>query len=174
MNNSTFKNVTFRTSNETVEPVLAMIDVRRAGTIQLNAFSIHQLIMGALHWDEIYEVYKASGKKLMNLDAVKSLIGENQLLLMKLYEWQRTLLGKEYTDATVVDITLTRDEVETLKLFIDARMLHCEGEKEMNNPAFNADTYIHQKLLYVELVQWLSVKSWILMSDEKVEKAVHA
>ena len=56
-----------------------------------------------------------------------------------------------------IDESVTREEVEELKRLVEFRLTHCESEKENNNPAFNADTYISMKLLLLDIREWLSV-----------------
>lgn len=55
----------------------------------------------------------------------------------------------------------TRSDVITLKAFLEARMEHCEKERDertLNNEGmevFNPDTYIAMKLLLLDIREWL-------------------
>jgi hypothetical protein len=53
------------------------------------------------------------------------------------------------------DLFVTREEMHILKGFLEIRMSHCEKERDDRDPAFNADTYIGQKLLLLDIRELL-------------------
>lgn len=54
-----------------------------------------------------------------------------------------------------IKLPVTRKEVYQLLHLLDLRMKHCEAERDSGNDKFNPDTYIGQKLLLIDLREWL-------------------
>ena len=52
-------------------------------------------------------------------------------------------------------IKVDRNDLITLKSFLEARMLHCEKERDARSERFNADTYISMKLLLIDIRELL-------------------
>lgn len=53
------------------------------------------------------------------------------------------------------ELFVTREDMYLLKGFLEIRMSHCEKERDDRDPAFNADTYIGQKLLLLDIRELL-------------------
>lgn len=109
-----------------------VVELNERGRFKLSAFSLMQLIVGSA-----------------------SLI-INQNLLTKLMEWLYNVQnnGDHYME-------LTHAEVRELYHMLLVRMQHCEQERDTKalrptgEPKFNPDTYIAQKLLLLEIKEWL-------------------
>lgn len=71
-------------------------------------------------------------------------------------------------------ISLQRDQVEILRILLEARMTHCEHERDSKDEEvkrrFNVETYISQKLLLLDIREWLTCYSIEL--GKEVEPAV--
>ncbi len=53
------------------------------------------------------------------------------------------------------EFSLIRKEVVWLRDILELRMKHCEKERDDRSESFNADTYIGQKMLLLDLREWL-------------------
>lgn len=104
------------------------------GKIKLTQFALIQLIHGA----EIIE--KASHK----------LVAKIGIAAMNLATMQ---------EHTSVELDFDREDVYELRNLLEARMLHCEKERDERNPKFNADTYIAQKFLLLDIREWLMIEA---------------
>ena len=63
----------------------------------------------------------------------------------------KALTDSLLTSTNIVALDLTLNELITLKQWLEARMSHCEKEREEGNPAFNIETYIGMKLLLIDI-----------------------
>lgn len=146
----------------TVEQV--WVKNRISAFFSLSLFSIMQLIKGG--------EALGKGKELVE--------GKFFAILSKLFTFamdtqQVEISNMQGGDYGTPSIELTRDEVKDLKLFLESRMANCEKERdervkrttyksvpgvtaeELSTEVdkFNADTYISQKMLLIELREWL-------------------
>jgi hypothetical protein len=92
----------------------------------------------------------------------------NDLLLKTLSKITIYMIESQGIEDNSSQIELTRDEVKVLKEFLEARMRHCEHERDTRSERFNPDTYISQKLLLLDLREWLMAVS-IEISNEIFE-----
>lgn len=65
------------------------------------------------------------------------------------------LFGMDCNESGDVALELCRDDVRCLKQCLENRMAHCEKQRDERDDQFNADTYIMQKMLLLELREWL-------------------
>ncbi|MHA2180099.1 MAG: hypothetical protein ACXAAH_01610 [Promethearchaeota archaeon] len=149
------------TDNETGKKIMPVL-FNVSGKFEFDLRAIHLFFLGA-------QVIVESGKMLAQ-SAMR--------LYIKLHNFQlitppRFLTGdaddseirgfKE--DGGETSVELNRDEVNTLMEWIDARMQHCEKERDerathpCGTAKFNSDTYITMKLLLIDLKQWLSLQA---------------
>jgi hypothetical protein len=113
-----------------------------SATLILSHFSIMQLIQGA-------RLYSSTKEQVP---------GKEVSMMCKLFD--AMLQGGES-----ISIDTTRSEVKTMKMFLETRMSHCEAERDNRTTktlpngksieVFNTDTYIGQKILLIELREWL-------------------
>jgi hypothetical protein len=148
MNN--FQNIPetgFSSNDEKTSVIKGYIKQRQSGYLTLSMFSVIQLIAGARE--------SVKGKSIVNSNIVE--------VMSKLFE-----LG---ISNSAIPTEFTRDEVKILKQFIEGRMSHCEQERDSRATKnigpdsqlindviiekFNPDTYIGQKMLLIELREWL-------------------
>jgi hypothetical protein len=139
-NTNTFENIPstgFTSTNVETKSEYVRVENNVSDDIKLSTFSILQLIEGA----------NASAKDKRTVDAV------DVQVMSKLFTYAvSTGFNGAHQDTT---IHVTRNEVKIMKKFIEARMSHCEQERDNRNDKFNPDTYIGQKLLLIELREWL-------------------
>jgi hypothetical protein len=107
--------------------------------ISLSMFSVVQLI---------------AGFKLLNADNTTVLPWDLLSVLSKLYDSTLDVRAAG-EDTNLVKLSVTRKEVIALKEALEARMLHCEHERDARSENFNADTYIGMKLLLIDIREWL-------------------
>lgn len=128
----------------------AMIGNYRAkGLLTLSIFSILQMIAGLKVVEKEWEYLS----KKLNMFSLKTF----HLLTLsgKLYEAAIAPTFADEVDIRKVDVS--RDEVLMMVELIKLRLIHCEQQRANNDPTFNPDTYIGQKQLLLELLQWLMV-----------------
>jgi hypothetical protein len=118
----------------------AIVNQAEAGRFSLTLFACIQVIAGA----EFIEVFQNAKQNI----AITRLLG-------KLSIYAINLTG---TDEPL-QVELERSEVEHMKTLLEARMRHCEIERDQQSSNFNADTYISQKLLLLDIREWLMVYS---------------
>ena len=98
----------------------------------LSQFACVQFIEGADLWYNDHSVNTATEPKL--LIKLSRHLGENDMMTI---------------------ITLTAGEIALLRNWLITRMFHCEKEREERSEKFNADTYIGQKHLLLDLRELL-------------------
>jgi hypothetical protein len=165
------------TDNETGKKIMPVL-FNVSGKFEFDLRAIHLFYMGA-------QVLIGTGKMIAQ-SAVK--------LYMKLHNFElntpHTILTGEAQKAEVQEyikegvktsLDLTREEVGHLVEWIDARMKHCEKERDerathpCGTAKFNSDTYITMKFLLIDLKQWLSLQAVDdLSSAETGESMKHA
>lgn len=131
-------------SNKETISIKANVKMFQSGTIFLNGFAIVQFLEG-------FELLVQSYSSI-------SILKEHTNLSLKIAKGIATAiqLGK-------AEYQVSYSEVQTLKEWLEARMHHCEQERD-NRTAwphdrdalkFNPDTYIGQKLLLLDLKELL-------------------
>lgn len=130
----------FSSTNSQKNVARVLMSFITSDIITLSDFSINQLIQGVSEY-----------KPNIMIES------EVVILLSKLYN---ETLG----NPTLIQIPVTRKEVQLLRQWLEQRMLHCEKEREAENnntnmteydKHFNPDSYITMKLLLIELHEWL-------------------
>jgi len=53
------------------------------------------------------------------------------------------------------EIEISREELKTLRVWLEMRMQHCEKERDKRSKNFNPDTYIGQKFLLLDIRELL-------------------
>lgn len=119
--------------------------------IHLSVFSVVQLLAGCT---------------LVTADNTRDAFAVVRILA-KLQIWQ----SEKSAGAENPCIPVTRAEVKTMIHVLQLRMAHCEKERDLrttrNNAkgekveVFNPDTYIGQKLLLIDLREWLIIEETI-------------
>lgn len=143
-------------SNREIVTIRANIRMFQSGTIFLNGFAISQFLEGfellVPHHSKI-EVLREHTK--LSLKIAKGIAAAIQL-------------GK-------AEYQVSYKEVKTLKEWLEARMKHCEQERDNRTtwphngaPKFNPDTYIGQKLLLLDLKELL-LGEIIATEDDSVQ-----
>jgi hypothetical protein len=132
----------FTSTNEVKKSEYIRVANKVSATLTLSHFSIMQLIQGARLYSSTKE--QVPGKEVSTM--------------CRLFD--AMLQGGE-----AISIDVTRTEVRTLKKFLETRMSHCEAERDNRTTkvlpngkvieTFNADTYIGQKMLLIDLREWL-------------------
>lgn len=143
-------------SNKETIKMKATVKMFQSGTICLNGFAINQFLEG-------FEL-------LVPYYSMVSVLKENTKLSLKLAKGIAAAiqLGK-------AEYQVSYKEVKTLKEWLEARMKHCEQERDNRTtwphngaPKFNPDTYIGQKLLLLDLKELL-LGEIIATEDDSVQ-----
>jgi len=111
-----------KSENRTQTVVLSSFD---RGVIKLSAFAALQFIEGI------------------------NLLLQNEKMLLSNSESR--LLINLFKVYTLNQLEITREELVFLKIALELRMAHCEKERDERSEKFNADTYIGQKLLLLDI-----------------------
>lgn len=111
------------------------------GEIKFTAFGLMQFLLGAQLAEEFTSEYKGVA---VSVEFLKLYVSMNNSFL-------KTLEQKDKT----VTLFITRKELLLAKKWLEARMQHCEKEREARSEKFNADTYIGQKLLLIDIRELL-------------------
>jgi hypothetical protein len=123
---------------------------REKATFTFSLFSIMQFVAGV----ELY---------VKDMTTVRK---EVVALMSKLFKYGlENQVQTQTSDHEGLPIEFSRDEVKLLVTFLLSRMAHCEKERDLRMmkqvnedteiSCFNSDTYIGQKLLLLELKEWL-------------------
>lgn len=140
MKNTNYKNIPstgFKYGETETKTEQAITLFNHKGTISLSIFSIIQLVEGA--------------KLLIN--QIKTDLIDRQLVLTYMLLTNNTIVIPPTN--TTIDISVDRKSMTNMKDFLLARMAHCERERDNREIGFNADTYIAQKMLLLEIKEWL-------------------
>jgi hypothetical protein len=128
----------------------AVIVQKSEGSIELTIWAVLQLLHGA-------RVCKADPSQAITDTLVKLSIATTEYLV-----------GNGSTGLyDKVGLYVTRAEMMTMRLFLEARMQHCEQERDENKDEFNPDTYIQQKFLLLDQREWLMVQA---VGEVKLDK----
>jgi hypothetical protein len=135
----------------------AIVEHATSGIFTVTLFTCRQILLSLEDWADKF-IPKDAGQLAVRLfRAIENMNGEPS-----------------------IQISLERSQVETLKKMLEARMLHCEKERDNRQEDFNPDTYISQKLLLLDIREWLmaySVQIGNELSEKDIPKpqlAVHA
>lgn len=131
----------------------AIVVTATKGIFSLSLFACIQFLMGA----------QSKFLKLTRVDQGKELME----LISRLAIYSIDLQATADSESSV-QLMLTRNEVELFRILLNARMAHCENERDIRADTFNADTYIGQKLLLLDIREWLMCVSMEL-HDEVME-----
>jgi hypothetical protein len=91
--------------------------------------------------------------KLSGFSAIQLITGAAGIIIQS--ETMRKLLLFFISKDENIAITLLRSEVKDIYNALKARMAHCEKERDDRSKNFNPDTYIAQKLLLLDLKEYL-------------------
>ena len=129
--------------DKTIDSKYCHVRQVKEATIQLTGFAIAQFLEGA----EL--VIADTTITMMKIDNVK--------LILRLSKSIPMLQAEQ-----MVKIDVTRDDLQTLRKWLELRMAHCERERNerivypgTTQQKFNPDTYIGQKLLLLDLRELL-------------------
>lgn len=132
----------------------AIVSQPVSGVFKLTQFAYWQIIAGAKNFAHFSDELKGHG-----LSNVLHVISSLSMAIMS-----------SGSDMAAHEVQLLRGEVEIMKGLLDARMRHCEHQRDDNNESFNPDTYISQKLLLLDIREWLmchSIQIGELVKEEK-------
>ena len=125
-------------ANDTVSKATkAIIQQNVSSILDLSRFSITQLIYGAKN-----EILQNEGSVERNAVLLYMILNE------KFFE--------SAMDTDILILEVERNQVIIMRKWIEARLAHCEKERDDRNPRFNPDTYIHLKMLLLDIREWLS------------------
>lgn len=122
-------------TNIPYEPTQVLESQKRSQTVVLSSFN-----SGVLKISGFAAVQFIEGIALLLVNDKVVLSNNESKLLIKLFKASQT-----------PEISLTRAELIFLKNALELRMAHCEKERDERNEKFNADTYIGQKLLLLDI-----------------------
>lgn len=105
------------------------------GEIKLSGFAMMQFLHGAK----------------LELEGTEKQLTRNELELWFKLSTNLLPIGRSSEAAIKVD----RQDLFILRKWLEARMLHCEKERDERSDNFNPDTYIGQKLLLIDLRELL-------------------
>lgn len=115
-----------------------MVSIFTQGDFTFSAFAIKQLIQGyEQHMEDVFGYTQST-----------AIIKTQVKLATKL-----AIYGLSDQATT---IPLKREEVGVLRLWLETRMKHCEEQRDIRDDTFNADTYIAQKFLLLDLREFLA------------------
>lgn len=106
------------------------------GKLTLSQFAVKQLLLGA---QLLFNNNTGYSKETLTKDQIRLVFR-----LTELSVYSEEIIEKVFRDF----------EVQILREFLEARMAHCEKEKEENNVLFNADTYVSMKLMLIDIREW--------------------
>ena len=138
---NTFENIItdgIRVVEQTTNERRCTVSFFEGGILQFKRFAILQFLMGAP----------------LVIDPTQEDSSVRTQSYRLYYRLSSSLLGLT-PEQDYVNIFFTRDEVTMIKVWLETRMGHCEVERDTRSPKFNADTYIGQKLMLLELKQIL-------------------
>lgn len=115
-----------------------MVSILTEANFTFSAFAVKQLIQG---FDQHLE-------KAFDRDYSHAVVKTQADLATKL-----AIYGLSDNATT---ISLKRAEISVLRIWLETRMKHCEEQRDIRDNAFNADTYIAQKFLLLDLREFLA------------------
>ena len=132
-----------------------MVSMRENDTITLSHFSVIQLLAGLSIVTE---------KNIFDNGALMVVEPINVLRVAgKLYN---AAIAPHHIEESQIKLDVNRADVKVMYELLKLRMKHCEEQRDAENQAtepferkFNPDTYIGQKLLLLELREWLALEA---------------
>lgn len=109
------------------------------------------------------------GKFTFSMESIRTLLIGSKIYL-KDYTGMFRPHANLITNLSLIELdghdgTFNRAEVEMMRSYVEARLTHCEAEREEdatreietsnNKSGFNPDTYISMKLLLLDIREWL-------------------
>ena len=131
----------FGIANAEVSSAVVRVIQFEKGTVSFSRFSLMQLIAGVLldrSFEEKDSVAYPVFKLIMEL--------QRQFYSPPAFE----LIGTAAVDVNPM-LEINRKDLLCLKNWLELRMHHCEKERDERSDRFNADTYIGQKLLLIDI-----------------------
>lgn len=139
----------FSIVNQSTDRMILRIEAFKEGNIMLSPFSVVQILEGAEHMPELQS------------DETRNIARSVFNIYVKLNSAFRKIQLNNVPEQ--MEFAITRRELLTLIQWLKLRMAHCEAERDQRTmikdgdgndiaPKFNADTYIGQKMLLLELL----------------------
>jgi hypothetical protein len=142
----------FSSTQETVEENRVTVKQKTNAVFTFSLFSLLQFREGLDIF--LYDLKSTPG----NAGAIL----EIYTVLMRKFKDLSSAVEEHRESGLTCSITLDRSKVRLLKNFLEHRMSHCEKQREeraldrkSGRELFNPDTYIGQKILLIELREWL-------------------
>lgn len=126
----------------------AVVSLRVRDIIVLSSFSIIQLIFGLTH---VQKLDTAAFREYFHKNAIAILRVAGLL-------YHAHIAPQFKGEEDIIKLTVTREDVEVMVQLLHIRMAHCEKQRDEKDLNFNPDTYIGQKLLLIDLREWLLVE----------------
>lgn len=123
----------------TTEQNRCTVKQNKEATMSICAFTLIQFILGAGHMVKDHKL-----DEVVETTSMYHLLAKLSAMLIEVR-----------SDPEPRVIKLDRFEVKIIKYWLEARMQHCERERDERSPKFNPDTYISQKLLLIDIREWL-------------------
>lgn len=156
-------------SNSPVRETVKVLMIRNTiDSINLSRFAIDQFIKG-----------------IQSIEPGQQVPSDMPILLGKLYS---ASLDADKYNQNMIGINVSRLEMQFLREMLEARMLHCEKERDEENKVnsslnsnlrnsainikFNPDTYIQQKLLLIDIREWQLGEVIEVIQDTTVDEAI--
>lgn len=112
----------------------------QSGNIILSNFAAIQLIHGA----QIY--FKSE-------EFVNKVSPEFKIMQLELYvQLTQCIMPKKMDDSSIIELSVTHFDFDFMRLFLEARIAHCEKERDNKSENFDIETHIEQKLLLLLLL----------------------
>jgi len=138
----------FTSIKEEINNERVTISQRTRALITLSIFAVVQLLEGM---EQIFQ--NMTIHQIDNLGATD--LNPPARLYFKLKKvWHDTHIERK-GEPSVISLELNRKEMRHLRHWLETRMAHCEKQRDARDPNFNPDTYISQKLLLIEIREWL-------------------
>ena len=139
-------NPVFENIREEEETRHAIIRHRIKATLRISVFVLIQLMLGAqLLIDEKLQ----EGAEHVEAKLVKLFLKISNLLL-------DARANGSTDEENILQSEFLRDEIEMMRTALEARMVHCEKERDAGLSKFNPNTYIAMKILLLDIRDWLS------------------
>jgi hypothetical protein len=141
-----FKNIATQSlSVSNIERTTCVVHLSRFenGLVSFSTFALAQFLLGCQLAKDYRDAYNHKQSVSSNVFVLLTLIST---LIM-----ETAAQGKDRSE----EIFMTREEMVLLKSWLEARMEHCEKQRDDRVETFNADTYIGQKLLLLDIKELL-------------------
>ena len=135
-NNANIKALNF----ETKQVVIRMPKLLK---LSLNKMEAYQIISGAVMSLLAKYSKEPDNKEFVQWSSISELMCSSPLLFK--------LLTGFHAENEVITLELQRDDLLTLKWYLERRISHCEIERDKYYERFNSDTYIIQRLMLITI-----------------------